>query len=154
MEVNMNNFNFLLFVLDSLERRKLPCDGNFYANILFESARLGALPKKIGSLLVKSKKKTIELQMEQKSLSSLFSSDQMRSSHDDIIPTWTTMYEHWDSKKYREVDPELPVFRVRIGSKDIRQILAAEQAVSSYRGTRMNRRNRNFKSKRSKSSVI
>jgi len=150
----MNNFNFLLFVLDSLERRKLSYDGNFDTNILFKSARLGALPKKIGSLLVKSKKKTIELQIEQKSLSSLFSSDQIKSSHDNIIPAWMTMYKYWDSKKYRDVDPELPVFRVKISSKDIRQILAAEQAVSSYRGTSMNHRNRNFKSKRSKSSVI
>jgi len=144
IENNLNNFKFLLFTLDSLESRKLPCDGIFYANILFECARLGALPRKIGSLLVKSKKRTTEFlieRQEQKSLTSLLNGEHNEIDNNSIVtvPTWISLYENWDSKKYREIDPELPMYRVRIGSKDIRQILSAEQTVS-VRGSRTNRR--------------
>jgi len=162
IENNMNNFKFLLFTLDSLESRKLQCDDIFYSNILFECARLGALPKKIGSLLVKSKKRTNELQIEQqehKSLSSLFISEQsnMGNNATVVVPTWASLYENWDSKKYRDTDPDLPMYRVRIGSKDIRQILNAEQAVSiKMNRRRSGSRNRQSgnKNKRMKSSVI
>ena len=61
IETTINTFKFLLFVLDSLEARKLQYDGIFYTNVLFECAKLGALPKKIDLLLVKSKKKTIKV---------------------------------------------------------------------------------------------
>ena len=49
-------FLFLLFVLDSLEGRKLTVDSVFYSSILVAGAQAGGLQIRIASLLTRSRK--------------------------------------------------------------------------------------------------
>merc|ERR1711966_301761 len=48
-------FQFLLFVLDSLERRKLAVDPAFYSSILAVGAQGGGLQKRVASLFARSR---------------------------------------------------------------------------------------------------
>ena len=48
-------FDFLLFVLDSLNHRNLSCDTSIYAAVLFEGVRIGGSRKLIASLVAKSR---------------------------------------------------------------------------------------------------
>merc|ERR1712003_181319 len=124
-----DDFKFLLFVLDSIEKRKLFCSGLFYTNIIFETARLGGLPKKIGSLIVESKKCTMDL---------LDNNCLPNPSNQEY--SWELLFKEWDSRKYRNEKPKLPPIRVRTNGNVIRRILTAEQSVSYGINRRSNKR--------------
>jgi len=120
-ENEKESFKFLLFVLDSLEKRKLSINAYFYTTILFDCSLIGGLAKKIGSLMTDAKETTTALNLE----------NRLPSKSNEL--SWETLYLNWDSKKYRNSDPELPLLRVRTLSKEVRNILASEQSVNPFR---------------------
>ena len=123
-------FEFLLFVLDSLERRKLTVDSMFYCSILVFSAQAGGLQKRIASLVTRSRKSGI--QQKEISVSEVESTKEEASSQ-HIITSWEDLLENYSSYKKEEFSSvSFPL--VRVSSKDFGRVLAAEQAVA-YRGT-------------------
>merc|ERR1712174_84069 len=119
-ENEKESFKFLLFVLDSLEKRKLSINAYFYTTILFDCSLIGGLAKKIGSLMTDAKETTTALNLE----------NRLPSKSNEL--SWETLYLNWDGKKYRNSDPELPLLRVRTLSKEVRSILASEQSVNPF----------------------
>lgn len=126
-------FDFLLFVLDSLQKRNLPCDGSFYASILFCGARLGGLRKKVASLLTEARAtsdgRTWKMTVD----------GDGRSGESRHIAGWEDLIQNYDAYK-GEIGNEmkLPPLAVRVGNRNIRGVLSAERAVTynSVRPTR------------------
>lgn len=119
-------FKFLLYVLDTLEKRKLHASAQFYNCILFEGARLGKLYKKIASIIQKARVDTLHRNLEV-------------GQEDDTIAlrsiSWIDLLEKYSEYRDTLDQMTLPLVRVRICEKEIRQVLAAEQSVT-YNGNR------------------
>mmetsp|Transcript_22966 Transcript_22966/g.49697 ORF Transcript_22966/g.49697 Transcript_22966/m.49697 type:complete len:1104 (+) Transcript_22966:265-3576(+) len=119
-------FEFLLFVLDSLEGRKLTVDSAFYTSILILGAQTGGLQKRISSLLTQSRKSGNQMEI---TLSEPESSEDESSRH---ITSWEDLLENYAS--YKEEAASSDIFpTIRVSSKDLGRVLAAEQTVA-YRG--------------------
>mmetsp|Transcript_428 Transcript_428/g.1292 ORF Transcript_428/g.1292 Transcript_428/m.1292 type:complete len:358 (+) Transcript_428:111-1184(+) len=116
--------DFLLFVLDSLEARRLPCSGSFYASILFEGSRIGGLRKKLSSLLAQAR-------TESKREGEQLSSDIVECDSDEVCLGWEDLICNY--AEYRDklgIEIPLPSLHVRVGEKEIRNVLAAERSVT------------------------
>lgn len=122
-------FEFLLFVLDSLEGRKLTVDSAFYSSILVLGAMTGGLHKRIASLLSRSRKSDKQKEIK---VCEDESSDKLCLTP---ITSWEDLLENYSAYK-EEYGSSTPVFPpVRVSSRDFGRVLAAEQALS-YRGGR------------------
>ncbi len=129
-EEDTGKFDFLLFVLDGLAKRKLNCDGKFYAAVLTCGARIGGLRKKIASLLVESRTVNGGLAAKQ----AISSSEQEEDAR--TVAGWEDLVQNYDAYKseFGSLIP-LPKLMIQMDSRDVRLILAAEQIVS-YVGRR------------------
>ncbi|KAL9181558.1 hypothetical protein ACHAXT_010363 [Thalassiosira profunda] len=122
-------FDFLLFVLDSLEARKLTVDSGFYSSILFCGAQTGGLQKRIASLLARSRKSGNHQEI------SLTDADGTSIEEGHRIASWEDLLENYSTYK-TELGPDTSFPFVRVSTKTgFGRVLAAEQAVS-YRGAR------------------
>lgn len=128
LELSDRIFAFLLFVLDSLERRKLAVDSAFYSSILVSAAQTGGLQKRIASLLTRSRKMENQTVL---NLSEIQSSDELASS----LVEWEELFLNYSSYK-EELRKSRPLPSIRVTTKDFGRVLAAEQAVE-YRGGRV-----------------
>jgi len=120
-------FQFLLFTLDSLEGRKLVVDTTFYSSILMSAAQAGGLRKRIASLVTRSRnfgnQKVIEFTDGRPNLNPR--SDDTSSSH----VMWEELFQNYDN--YKDVLGQSALLPpVRVTTKDISRVLAAEQAVT------------------------
>jgi hypothetical protein len=125
-------FQYLLFILDSMESRKLVVDSSFYSSILVWAAQAGGLHKRIASLLAQSRKNSNQ---EGKHLSESQSSAESilcRVSWEDLLLNYSSYKERLESEALLVLAP------IRVSSKDLGRVLAAEQAVV-YRGGRVGR---------------
>ncbi len=125
-------FQYLLFILDSMESRKLVVDSSFYASILVWAAQAGGLQRRIASLLAQSRKNSYD---HGKHLS------ESQSSAESVLwrVYWEDLLLNYPSYKERlESDASMVLSPIRVGSKDLGRVLAAEQAVA-YRGGRVGR---------------
>lgn len=127
-QLSDQTFQFLLFVLDSLEGRKLAVDPAFYSAILISAALAGGLQKRVASLLSQARKignqKVINLPETQ-------SLDELASS----LVGWEDLFQNYSS--YKEELGKSQLFpSIRVTTKDFGRVLAAEQAVA-YRGGRV-----------------
>lgn len=123
-------FQYLLFVLDSMETRKLTVDSSFYASILVWAAQAGGLHKRIASLFSHSRKSSNQ---QGKTLSEPESSEESVS----LRVSWEDLFENYSCYKERlESDPHMVLPSIRVSSKDLGRVLAAERAVA-YRGVRV-----------------
>jgi hypothetical protein len=120
-------FQFLLFVLDSLEGRKLAVDSAFYSSILVLAAQAGGLRKRIASLLTRSRKIGNQKVI---SLPETLSSDESALS----LVKWEDLFQNYSSYK-EDLGKSKLVPPIRVTTKDLGRVLAAEQAVT-YRGGR------------------
>lgn len=121
-------FQFLLFVLDSMEARKLSVDSTFYSSILIWAARAGGLHKRIASLLAQSRKNGSQ---QGKTLSDSQSPEVSASGQ----VSWEHLFGNYSI--YKENLDSLMIFStIRISNNDLGRVLAAEQAVA-YRGGRV-----------------
>jgi len=123
------NFSFLLFVMDSIRERKLPCDGVFYTSVLLAGSRIGGLRRKICSLMTESRGKTEEPESYQR----------QTLVQDNSVPvlneiSWEDLLHNYDAIKADiGVHLSLPSLTVRMGKDDVRQVLTAEHEVT-YKG--------------------
>lgn len=120
-------FQFLLFTLDSLEGRKLVVDTTFYSSILMSAAQAGGLKKRIASLVTRSRnvgnQKVIEFTDGRPNLNPR--SDDTSSSH----VMWEELFQNYDN--YKDVLGQSALLPpVRVTTKDLSRVLAAEQAVT------------------------
>jgi len=121
-------FEFLLFVLDSLESRKLTVDSHFYSSILILSAQIGGLHKRIASIIAHSRKIGGQKEI-------AFSQQETDENTPAQFVTWETLFTNYSDYKKEEIGSSVLFRPVRVSSKDLGRVLAAEQAVS-YRGNR------------------
>ena len=120
-ENTSEKFGFLLFVLDAVQSRNLPCEGTLYSAIVKYGARLGGLPRKIASLMA-SARDAVETFI----------------VYDDNGASVRQVVEHWEDllDKYDEYKDELssatalPALNVRVAAKDKTKVLSAEQSLA------------------------
>jgi hypothetical protein len=115
-------FQFLLFVLDSLEGRKLAVDSALYSSILVLASQAGGLQKRIASLLTQSRKIGNQKVI---SLPETPSSDEPAPS----LVKWEDLFQNYSSYK-EDLGKSKLVPPIRVTTKDLGRVLAAEQAVS------------------------
>ena len=133
VEMSTDSFLFLLFLLDSISRRNLPCEGPLYSAILSYGLRLGGLPKKIASFLI-SAKSTGEVDSEKNRIIA-----DVETKATSIVSSWEELYLNYDDLKSLITDPAvLPGVTVRVASRDVVKVLKAEQGLS-YRRARPRR---------------
>ena len=117
-----DKFSFLLFLLDSIREKNLPCEGPLYSAILFYGARLRGLPRKIASLLAVARSVS-----DNGGVSVLDESNLESCPADD---SWEIMFLRYDTVKDSYTTPEsLPCLNVRIASRDLPRVLKAEQSL-------------------------
>jgi hypothetical protein len=114
-------FDFMLFVMDLMDQRKLPVAGAFYASVLFEGSRAGGLRRDVASLIAESK-----LSAEGGTLIDI--SDTIECADADSCLGWQDVFENYSDYEGKGI--ALPTVRVQTDGKSIRSILAAEQRVS------------------------
>ncbi|KAL7488499.1 hypothetical protein ACHAW6_014093 [Cyclotella cf. meneghiniana] len=114
-------FQFLLFVLDSLENRKLTIDSSFYAATLILGAQNGALDKRIAYLMSQARRngREKEISLPDHEATELV---QTHIKWEDLLLNYSTYKEELGSKL------QLPF--IRVSSNDFGRVLAAEQAVT------------------------
>ena len=121
------SFDFLLYVLDSLRARNLPCDGSFYSSVLYVGARMGGLRRKLASLLAESRAATMEANIGDLA-GAVVESEEAKGK---TVVGWADLAQNYDAFKDRLGDDvELPPLAVKIASKEVRQVLSAEQRVT------------------------
>mmetsp|Transcript_1264 Transcript_1264/g.1806 ORF Transcript_1264/g.1806 Transcript_1264/m.1806 type:complete len:1106 (+) Transcript_1264:219-3536(+) len=119
-------FGFALFVFDSLDARKIPCDAFFYSSVLMNASRVGGLFKKIASLLVKSRGDDNVLSSDR---SNMDPATVIKLSEKQCLNWEDLLYNYSDYRDTYE-DMVLPSVRIRVDGKNIKQLLAAERSVS------------------------
>ena len=118
-------FEFLLFVLDSLEGRKLMVNSEFYSSILVLGAEMGGLEMRVASIMTKHRKSSGEKEVK------------ISSESADVIErqfiSWEELHKSYSTlKDSLGASAQHPSIRVS-ASKKFGRVLAAENAVS-YRG--------------------
>mmetsp|Transcript_37674 Transcript_37674/g.80459 ORF Transcript_37674/g.80459 Transcript_37674/m.80459 type:complete len:1090 (-) Transcript_37674:62-3331(-) len=126
---SVGKFKFLLFVLDSLEGRKLTVESAFYSSILVLGAQTKGLCKRIASLLSRSRKSGKQKEI---TLCQDETSDELCVAP---ISSWEDLLENYSSYK-EDLGPSTVFPSIRVSTKDFGRVLAAEQAVA-YRGGRV-----------------
>jgi len=120
-------FKFLLFLVDSLSCRNLPCEASLYATTLQFGNHLGGLPRKIAALLVSAKV-----------ASGLYVNDKMKLIDEGsscetecLIAGWEDLYESFEELRNQIDGPSsLPKLQVRIASREFSRVLKAENNLS------------------------
>jgi len=109
-------YEFLLFIIDSLRQRNLPCDAWIYLEVLLQGARMGGKSKIISSFLSKTRT----------------DSPPQKSSN-----SWSwevLMKMHPSQIRILQEDQalSLPPLFVPLSDRNLRQVLNAENAVTIY----------------------
>eukprot|EP00535_Pseudo-nitzschia_heimii_P011711 CAMPEP_0197194020 /NCGR_PEP_ID=MMETSP1423-20130617/28481_1 /TAXON_ID=476441 /ORGANISM="Pseudo-nitzschia heimii, Strain UNC1101" /LENGTH=1084 /DNA_ID=CAMNT_0042647373 /DNA_START=358 /DNA_END=3612 /DNA_ORIENTATION=+ len=126
-ECDAEKFKFLLFLVDSLAGRNLPCESTLYTTTLQFGNHLGGLPRKIAALLVLAKAASgvytdekIKLIDERNSLETKC-----------LVSGWEELYLSFDEIRNQLEGPgSLPKLDVRIASRDLSRVLKAEKNLS------------------------
>ncbi|CAJ1953306.1 unnamed protein product [Cylindrotheca closterium] len=124
-EFATQKFQFLLFLLDSIAGRRLPCEGSLYSAVLTYGFTIGGLPKKISTMLVSAKTD--------------FSNDKKLIDDGDetvIVPffsNWEELFLKYNAMKKRIATDGLPELIVRVSSRDTRAVLKAEKNLTFKR---------------------
>ena len=113
-------FKFLLFVIDALKERSLPCDGALYAGILSCGSQLGGLPRKISWLMTQERHNT----------------DRNRAL--PVVPGWEDLFVKYDVYKLQLQEAvELPPLMVRANGKKVALRVASAENSVAYEGQPM-----------------
>jgi hypothetical protein len=111
-------FQFLLFVFDILESRKLTVDSSFYSATLILGAQDRGLHKRIAYYMSEERRRHKEL-----TISNAQTNDDTRADM-----KWEELLLNYSAyKEEHESDIMLPL--VRVSTNDFGRVLAAEQAV-------------------------
>ncbi len=126
-EQDTEKFKFLLFLMDTISGRNLPCEASLYANILQFGNHLGGLPRKMAALLVSAK-----------SASEVRANDNMNildegdsCEKECLIAGWEDLFVSFDELRNQIEGPmSLPKLEVRIASRELSWVLKAERNLS------------------------
>jgi len=123
-------YQFLLFVLDSVEQRNLSVDGSFYASVLYCGSRMGGMQRKIASFLAIARG---DASQDGKKSSSIIA---VEGTHERSLTGWEDLLLNYDEYK-NDFGPQMkfPHLSVQTNNKNIRQVLSSEQAVT-YKSAR------------------
>ena len=129
-EEDAEKFEFLLFLLDSLSGRNLPCEAPLYATILSFGHHLGGLPKKISALMV-SAKAHAGVYAEKNNMKFY---DERCETTSCLIGGWEDLFQSFDELR-TEIDgpASLPELQVRISSRELSRVLTAEKNFSYHK---------------------
>lgn len=118
-------FQFLLFVLDSVEQRNLSLDGAFYASVLFCGSRMGGVQRKIASFLAEARSAAGQDGTKSRSIIAV------EGTSDQSTISWEDFLLNYDEHK-NDIGSQLmlPGISVQTNNKNIRQVLSAERAVT------------------------
>lgn len=115
-----DKFQFLLFVFDALENRKLTVDSSFYSAVLILGAQDGGLNKRIAYYISEGRRSHKEMNI---------SSEQEMVTNGSAMKWEELLLNYSDFKDEKGADVELLPL-VRVSKNDLGRVLAAEQAVS------------------------
>ncbi|KAL3932127.1 MAG: hypothetical protein SGARI_004044 [Bacillariaceae sp.] len=119
--LDIEKFKFLLFLVDSISDRNLPCDAPLYSIILSFGAHLGGLPKKISSYMGASKAATSN---ENKMI------DETSSESAQVTSGWEELFTSYNEFRDLITSPAaLPPLKVRVSSSELPRILKAEKVL-------------------------
>ena len=127
-EQDTEKFKFLLFLVDSVSERNLPCEAALYATILQFGNHLGGLPRKIAALLISAK-----------AASGVYTNNNTKLIDDSrdceaekcIIGGWEDLLLQFDEVRSQIESPSsLPKLSVRIASRELSRVLRAEKNLS------------------------
>merc|ERR1712194_16888 len=126
-EWDAEKFKLLLFLLDSISGRNLPCESTLYTTTLQFGNHLGGLPRKIAALLVSAK-----------SVSGVYASDRLKVIDEGnfyetkcLFSGWEELYQSFDELRKKIDGPmSLPKLEVRVASRDLTRVLKAERNLS------------------------
>jgi len=126
---SVEKFKFLLFVLDAITARNLPCEGPLYSAILSFGSQLGGVPRKTAKRLVVARSAN-EDGSRQKILTEADSEGMPRSAV--LWEELFTQYGELQSEKdLMDTPPSmLPFLSVRVNSRDLAKVLRAENGLS------------------------
>ena len=121
-------FEFCLFVVDSLDSRKLNIDPAFYSAVLVLGARIGGLHRRIATLLSHSRNsRTDSGTMRSMPLSESGVTEDCAPSR---LISWEELYTDYGKLK-SQLDHDIRLPSVRVSTKKgYGRVLAAEQAVT------------------------
>lgn len=114
-------FQFLLFVFDTLENRKLTVDSSFYSAALILGAQDGGLHKRIAYYLSEGRRRHREMAVANGKETLVNKSDML---WEELLLNYSTF------KEDKNAGIKLPL--VRVSTNDLGRVLAAEQAVTYY----------------------
>merc|ERR1711937_304742 len=120
-------FKFLLFLLDSVSGRNLPCESTLYTTTLQFGNHLGGLPRKIAALMVSAK-----------AASGVYAEDRTKLIDEGnsgetkyLVSGWEELYQSFDEVRNSIEGPlSLPKLEVRIASRELSRVLKAEKNFS------------------------
>ena len=125
-EQDNEKFEFLLFLIDTITDRNIPCEASLYATILQFGNHLGGLPRKMSALLVSAKSATDLRGNDKTKLMGEGSS--CENENECLISGWEDLFVSFDKLKNQiEV---LPKLEVRIASRELSWVLKAEKNLS------------------------
>jgi pentatricopeptide repeat protein len=124
-EADREKFLFLLFLLDSICGRKLPCEAPLYAAVLSFGLHLGGLPKKISALIVSSKAASGVFANKSKLI------DEERRENALVALGWEDLFMRYDTLKSQiDIPSSLPLLEVRVSSREVAKVLRVEKNLS------------------------
>eukprot|EP00980_Cylindrotheca_fusiformis_P000655 scaffold160_cov136-Cylindrotheca_fusiformis.AAC.2 len=123
-----DKFRFLLFMLDSIASRNLPCEGSLYSAILTYGIRVGGVPKKVSSYLATARTDY--------SNGKFLLDDDTSGEKIPMFRAWEDLFLRHDEMKIRIAEHGPPRLVVRAASRDFTSILRAERNLA-YRRTKM-----------------
>ena len=117
-EQKPETFQFLLFVFDILEQRKLTVDSSFYSAALILGAQDGALHKRIAYYMSEGRRRHKEMTL-------------LDDKAPDVIPDmkWEELLLNYSAFK-EQGDRNINLPLIRVSSNDFGRVLAAEQTVN------------------------
>jgi hypothetical protein len=111
-------FQFLLFVFDMLELRKLTVDSSFYCATLILAAQHGGLHKRIAYYMSEERRRHKELAI----------SNAQTNADTEADMKWEELLLNYSTYK-EETGSDIKLPFVRVSTNDFGRVLAAEQAV-------------------------
>jgi pentatricopeptide repeat protein len=124
-ELDLKKFKFLLFLVDSISSRNLPCEASLYSIILSYGAHLGGLPKKVATLMGAAKTAAGVYENNKKLI------EEEIPGSSSVAKGWEEVFTSYDDIRSQIQSPSsLPMLRVRIASREVPRVLRAEKFVS------------------------
>lgn len=124
-ELDLEKFKFLLYLVDAISKRNLPCEASLYSIILSYGAHLGGLPKKLATLMGAAKTASGFYENSKQLM------DEGSFKKSSVTSGWEELFTSYDDVRGLIESPaSLPLLRVRVATREVPRVLRAEKFVS------------------------